>query len=616
MPQFTVIFQPIGRSADVPAQVTILEAAGAAELPLHSPCGGRGRCGKCAVRVVSGAPGPTPADARVFSETELVDGWRLACQTLVTADVTVDVPASALIVSHRIEVNGVGREILVEPNVVKTALRLPPPTPDDARDDLTRIMDALDGDVRPPASVRALRDLPSLLRRSDFHVTAVIAGRALTDVEPGDTAEAAYGIAIDIGTTTLVVYLCHLPTGEVVSISSELNPQAQYGEDVVSRLQFATAGAEGLVRLHGSVTQAIDKLIGQAVEQAGVSRDAVYEVTVLGNTCMSHLLLGLDPVGLVALPFVPAFKGAQTVPASDLGIRIHPDGAVYVVPSIGGYVGADTVGVILASELDQARGLQVAVDIGTNGEIVVAQDGELWACSTAAGPAFEGARISRGMRAATGAIDRVSLDGDVNCHVLGDVAPIGICGSGLVDAVAEMVRVGVVDESGRLRRQEDVNGVPEKVRRQIVENEGGLEFVLASAEESGSGRPISITARDIREGQLAKGAIYAGVDLVLQMLGRRPEEVERLLLAGAFGNYIRRESAMAIGLVPSLPADRIVSIGNAAGLGARLVLCSVSLRRRGEEIARRVHHVELSEQEGFYDRFADAMALRPLPRPE
>ncbi len=615
MSQFTVTFQPIGRSVEASEQVTILEAAGAAELPLHAPCGGHGRCGKCAVRVISGASDPTPSESRVFTAEELAGGWRLACQARVAGDMTVDVPAAALIVSHRIEVNGVGRDVLIEPSIAKTALRLPAPSTDDPRDDLTRIMDALDDDVRPPNTVRALRDLPSLLRQNSFHVTAVTAGRTLISIELGDTSEASYGIAIDIGTTTVVVYLCHLPTGEVVSISSELNPQAQYGEDVISRLQLATSGPEGLARLHGSITQAIDRLIGQAADKAGVARDTIYEIVVVGNTCMSHLLLGLEPLGLVRLPFVPAFKGAQIVQASELGIRVHPDGNVYVVPNIGGYVGADTVGVILASELDQSMGLQVAVDIGTNGEIVVAQDGNLWACSTAAGPAFEGARISRGMRAATGAIDKVSLDGDVDCHVLGGVRPTGICGSGLVDAVAEMVRVGVVDESGRLRRQEDVNGVPEKVRRRIVENDAGLEFVLASAEESGSGRPIAITARDIREGQLAKGAIYAGVDLLLQMLGRKPEEIDRLLLAGAFGNYIRRESAVAIGLIPALLPERIISIGNAAGLGARLMLCSVSLRRRAEQFARRVHHVELSEQDGFYDRFADAMALRPLPRP-
>jgi uncharacterized 2Fe-2S/4Fe-4S cluster protein (DUF4445 family) len=614
MAQFTVKFLPMGRSVAAPEQTSLLEAAATAGLPLHAPCGGQGRCGKCAVRVTAGAGEPTAAETRLFSPEELAQGWRLACQTRISRDLGVEVPTSAVIVAHRIQVEGVGREVVVEPNVEKVALRLPPPSTDDARDDLSRLLDALGKKASPPQALRTLRELPALLRGSGYHVTAVMTGGVVTAVEPGDTGDGAYGVAVDIGTTTVVVYLCHLPTGRLAAVASEVNPQTQYGEDVISRLQLAVSGEEGLARLHGAVTGAIDELIGRAAGEAGISRGSIYEIVVVGNTCMGHLLLGLEPVGLVRLPFVPIFRNAQTVRAADLGIEIHPDGQVYVAPNIGGYVGADTVGVILASELDQSDGLRVAVDIGTNGEIVVAQEGELWACSTAAGPAFEGARISRGMRAATGAIDQVSVDGDVSYHVIGGVAPVGICGSGLVDAVAELVRVGVVEESGRLRRREEVGGAPEKVRRRLVENGGGLEFVVASAQESGSGRPVTITARDIREGQLAKGAIYAGIELVLESLGRRPEEIERLLLAGAFGNYIKRESAVAIGLVPALPAERIVSIGNAAGLGARLALCSVSLRRRAEEIARRVHHVELSEQDGFYDHFAEAMALRPLPR--
>jgi len=612
---FTVTFQPGGRSVSVPERTSIAEAGGAAGLTLHTPCGRRGRCGKCAVRVISAAAEPSPAERRLFAESELAEGWRLACQGRVTWDLEVHVPASALIVSHRIQVEGTGRDILVEPSVHKTALRLPPPDLTDPRDDLSRVLDALGGGTRAPDSLRSLRELPGLMRSAGYHVTAVVADNMLTAVEPGDTAEAAYGAAVDIGTTTVVVYLCHLPTGNVVGVASELNPQAQYGEDVVSRLQLATSEGDGLWRLNRAIVQAVDGLIGRAAGEAGVSREQVYEIAVVGNTCMGHLFLGLPPVGLVRLPFVSAFRSAQTAKAAELGVRIHPAGRIYMVPNIGGYVGADTVGVILASELDQSRGLRVAVDIGTNGEIVVAQGGELYACSTAAGPAFEGARISRGMRAAAGAIDRVEIDGDVSYHVIGEVAPTGICGSGLVDAIAGLVRVGLVDETGRLRKPEEVGSGPEKVRRRLTENAGGPEFVLASAAESGVGRPVAVTARDIREAQLAKGAIAAGTALVLEMLGRRTDEVEQFLLAGAFGNYIRRESAVAIGLVPALPAERIVSIGNAAGLGARLVLCSVSLRRRGEEIARQVQHVELSEQEGFYDRFTEAMALRPLSGP-
>jgi uncharacterized 2Fe-2S/4Fe-4S cluster protein (DUF4445 family) len=268
---------------------------------------------------------------------------------------------------------------------------------------------------------------------------------------------------------------------------------------------------------------------------------------------------------------------------------------------------------MLASELDRGDGLRIAVDIGTNGEIVVAKGGELYACSTAAGPAFEGAKISCGMRASHGAIDAVRIDDDVDCHVIGDVGPRGLCGSGLVDVIAELVRVGAVAETGRMLTREEASSLPEQVQERLAENEDGMEFVLARADEAYAGEPITLTAWDVRETQLAKAAIYGGMELMLHQVGAEPGDVEQLLLAGAFGNYIRRESALAIGLIPSVAAERIASIGNAAGVGARLMLCSLSERRRAQEIARSTQHVELSEREGFYDRFADAMMLRPLP---
>ncbi len=609
----TVTFRPSGRTTSVPPETTILEAAASCDIPLHSPCGGQGRCGKCAVQVTSGADAAQPAEARVFSEEELAAGWRLACQARVVDAVEVSVPDSSLMVEHHIAVDGLARDIVVEPNVRKVALRLPSPTIDDPRADLNRVMDALGRDVRPPGGLALLRELPRALRDSDYHLTAVVASDALVGLEPGDTSDAAYGVAVDIGTTTVVAYLCHLPTGEVVAVASELNPQTQYGEDVIARLQMAVMEPDGAERLRAAATEAVNELVGRAARDAGVPREAVYEIAAVGNTCMTHLFLGVPPAGLAGVPFVPAFRASQTVRAADLGIAAHPEALVFVVPNIGSFVGADTVGVILASEIDRADGLVVAVDIGTNGEIVVARHGELLACSTAAGPAFEGARISGGMRAAAGAIDEVTINDDVWYHVLGDVAPRGLCGSGLVDAVAELLKVGAITDTGRLRKPEESGALPEKVRRRLVQNEHGTEFVLASAEESASGKPIALTARDIRQTQLAKGAISAGISLMLAEAGARPGDVDRLLLAGAFGNYIRRESAVAIGLIPALAESRIQSIGNAAGVGARLALLSVAERRRAEEIARRARHVELSEREGFYDRFADAMMLRPLP---
>lgn len=611
MAEFVVTFHPNAVSSRVAEGTTIHEAAAAAGLPLRAPCGGQGRCGKCAVQAGVGVDSATAVETRLFGEEELAAGWRLACQARVIGDAEINVPSASLLIEHRIQIEGVAREVLVEPAVTKIPLRLPRPSRDDASADLNRVMQALGGGVRPPRAIATLRQLPGLLRASNYEVTAVVSDGVLASLEAGDTTEACYGAAVDIGTTTVVVYLCHLPSGEVVGVSSGLNPQARYGEDVISRLQMAISEQEGLTKLSGAVRKLIDDLIGQAASDAGVARESIYEVVVVGNTTMCHLFLEVSPIGLAAVPFAPSFSSAQTVGAEELGLRIDREGRVYVVPNIGGFVGADTVGVIISSELEDSRGLRVAVDIGTNGEIVVAENGELYACSTAAGPAFEGARISQGMRAAAGAIDEVTIDHDVFCHVLGDVPAVGLCGSGLVDAIAEMVKVGLIDETGRLRKPEETGSLPEKVRQRLVQNDKSLEFVLAGAEESGAGK-VAVSARDVRELQLAKGAIYAGIGLLLDKLGRKVADIEKLLLAGAFGNYIRRESAVRIGLVPALPAERIESIGNAAGAGARLALCSVALRRKAEEVARRTRHVELSEEEGFYSRFADAMALRPM----
>jgi len=613
MAEFTVTFLPDYGSVTVVPGTPLLEAARDVGLRLQSPCGGQGRCGKCLVQVPSGVDDPTPVEMRILSPAQLGDGWRLACQTRVVADTLVTVPESSLAIEHRIMVEGAEREVLVEPNVRKISLRLAAPSVDDPRADLERVMEALGEGPLPPAHLEPLQDLPGLLRAGGYQVTAVLADGRLAAVEAGDTTEQTYGLAVDVGTTTVVAYLCHLPTGAAVAVASDLNSQAQYGDDVISRIQAATGDAEDLRGLNEAIIAVINDLVARACHEAGVPPDAIYEVAVVGNTCMSHLLLGVSPAGLGTVPFVPSFRSAQTVRAADLGIDINPHGSVYVAPNIGSFVGADTVGVMLASELDRGDGLRIAVDIGTNGEIVVAKGGELYACSTAAGPAFEGAKISCGMRASLGAIDAVRIDGDVHCHVIGDVRPRGLCGSGLVDAIAELVRVGAVAETGRMLTREEASSLPEKVRGRLTENENGMEFVLARADEAYAAEPISLTARDVRETQLAKAAIYGGMELMLHQVGAVPGDVEQLLLAGAFGNYIRRESALAIGLIPSVAAERIASIGNAAGVGARLMLCSLSERRRAQEIARSTRHVELSEREGFYDRFADAMMLRPLP---
>ncbi|MBN1460372.1 MAG: DUF4445 domain-containing protein [Armatimonadetes bacterium] len=613
MAECTIIFLPEEKTITVPEGTTVLDAAGKAGYSLQTPCGGQGQCGKCRVMVEGPADAPKDSERGLLDAEEISAGWRLACQVSVEGDCTVTLPAASLTVAHRIMVEGTGREISVEPNVRKVSLRLSEPSNDDPRADLHRVLDAVSDNLRPPHRLAPLQSLPRTLRAHGYEVTCVIAGDELHGIEPGDTTDDLYGLAVDIGTTTVVAYLCHLLTGRVVAVSSDLNSQAQYGDDVISRIKAANSDEAGLAGLHRAIVAVINDLIERATHEAGLDRCSIYEVAIVGNTCMTHLFLGVPPTGLGTVPFVAAFRGPQIVPAADLGIPINPAGLVYVAPNIGSFVGADTIGVILASEIDATDGLRAAIDIGTNGEIVVAQGDTLLACSTAAGPAFEGARISRGMRASTGAIDIVNIDDDVHCHVIGDVEPRGLCGSALVDAIAELVRVGAIAETGRMIRPEEATGLPEKVARRLVENEDGMEFVLVDGSAAYDGEPIALTARDVRETQLAKAALYGGLELMLDQVGASFGDLDEFLLAGAFGNYIRRESAVAIGLIPAIDEEKIVSVGNAAGLGARLVLCSVEERRRAEAIAKRIRHVELSERQGFYDRFADAMMLRPLP---
>jgi uncharacterized 2Fe-2S/4Fe-4S cluster protein (DUF4445 family) len=518
---------------------------------------------------------------------------------------------------EKIALEAVGREIEVEPNLRKIFLRVPPPTLSDQRADLSRVLDSLEQEVQPPRELAVLKDLPARLRQEEFAVTAVLSDEELIEVEAGDTSNKNYGIAFDIGTTTIVGYLMNLETGEELAVASLINPQVTYGDDVISRIAFSSKARGNLDLLQSNVVGAINDIILEASHKAKISPHHIYEMTAVGNTCMTHLLLGINPASLATLPYVPVNTGERLVPAEELGIKINPRGRVLVLPNIAGFVGADTVGVILASALEESRELRIAVDIGTNGEVVAAKAGRMVACSTAAGPAFEGARISQGMRAAAGAIDRVDLleaSADtqlsklLQIHTIDGAPPRGLCGSGLVDVIAALRAAGVINPAGRLL---DADSLPPEAAPWLpgLEGTGGqVRFSLAASREGG----VFLTSRDVRELQLAKAAICAGILTLLETLGAKLEEVEELLLAGAFGNYIRRENALAIGLLPNLPLEKVKPIGNAAGLGAKLALASRSRRRLAKSVAQQVEYVELSERPEFYKHFSEAMELAPI----
>jgi uncharacterized 2Fe-2S/4Fe-4S cluster protein (DUF4445 family) len=611
MAQVELEFLPDKRKVRVAAGTSIAEAAQEAGIELETPCGGEGRCGKCRVKIVRSAPAATGEEVKLLGEDLVHAGFRLACRCRPATDLTIYVPPQSRRIEQSILVEGIARELMLDPAIVKCDLQLPAPSLDDQRGDLDRLLRGA-GRPRARCDLALLRGLSACLRGAAWEVTAVFAQDELIAVEPGDTSDAGYGIAFDIGTTTIVGYLIDLATGHQVAVASDTNAQVAHGEDIVTRIQFASEHANGLALLRNDVVGGVNHIIRECCRSAGIAAEQIYEVTIVGNTCMHHLLLGLPPEQLAVLPYVATVTAAQYLRAADLDIVINPAGRAYVLPNIAGFVGADTVGVILAADLDHSEALRVAIDIGTNGEVVVAGGGRIMACSTAAGPAFEGATISRGMRATSGAMDSVTIGDDVSFTTINGGSARGICGSGLIDAVAELRRVGVIDESGRMLPPSRAGELPGAIGRRLRGDDDRPEFVLAWAEQSHDGRPLTLSARDVRQLQLAKGALYTGVDILLDEFGADASQVEEMLLAGAFGNYVKRESAVAVGLIPALPLERIRSIGNAAGVGAKLALAARSMRGRAEELVGRVEYVELSRRSDFHLRFADAMMLAPL----
>lgn len=608
--ELPVVFQPLGKTAYVLEGTRLAEAAAGVGLAFDMPCGGEGTCGKCRVIVRKGLAPAGPAESRLLSEEDLQTGVRLACQTVVRGPMTVEVPSTSLLGSHYKILSKTGRptEIVADPAVRKQYVELPRPQRGNDEADLARVQQAI-GPVQTDLAL--LRRLPCLLREADFRGTAVVADGELIDFEPGNTESAAYGVAVDVGTTTLVAMLLELRTAREVAVVARLNPQTGYGDDVLARILHTQQHSEGLSNLQSCIAKAIDEMVGQLAEQAGIDRRQIYEVAFSGNTTMQQLLLGLDPRHLGEVPFVPVTSDAVLAPAVSLNVHLHPRARAYVLPVIGGFVGGDTVAGVLATQLADSSGPTLLVDIGTNGEIVLAAEGKLLAASTAAGPAFEGARITHGMRAGAGAIEKVAIDGRLRINVIGGAAPVGLCGSALIDAAAELLDHGMLTPEGRLLPpgQLPENLLPDLRERVVLDGSAAkTAFVLAAAGESGTGKPVLLTQRDLRELQLASGAIRAGILVLLKRMGLAPGDLEAVYIAGGFGNYIRRENAQRIGLLPQeVDCHKIHYHGNTSLAGARLTLVSQQARRLAEELARRTEHVDLSLDPAFHEAFAESM---------
>jgi uncharacterized 2Fe-2S/4Fe-4S cluster protein (DUF4445 family) len=600
-------FQPSDREVRVPPGVTVFDAASWNGIAIDSTCGGHGTCKKCKVQIVGGSVPVSRLDQRSFTTEQIGLGWRLACLAQATSDLDVVVPP--LMTRPKAATVGVGRQVILRPAIQKRYVELSEPTLADQATDLARLLAAMD-DLELRVDLYALRRLPAILRQSDFRMTAVVVDDVLIDVEPGDTTSSRYAIAFDLGTTTVVATLLDTSTGTPAAVASMLNKQQPFGADVITRISATMMDPDALGRLQELAHATLDELTQEVCKDAGIDAASVYEVALAGNATMVALALGVDPEPLGVAPFVMSTASYPELLATDLGVTIHPRARAIVLPALGAYVGGDIVAGMLASGMDRDKRMRLFIDVGTNCEIVLGDGERILSTAAPAGPAFEGGAIRCGMRAASGAIEVVKIsDDDVTVQVIGDVAPEGLCGSGLVDAVAELVKVGLLDSSGRFVTNDAAAAQWPGLCGRLGEINGERVFALAWGESGLLDESVYISQRDVRELQFAKAAISTGWTLLLEELGVEPGDVQQVLLAGSFGSYLSPASAVRIGLVPKLPVLRIVSAGNVAGEGAKMTLLSVQERHGAQALLEEVRYVELSDRPDFNDKFVDQLAF-------
>lgn len=604
---YIINLEPVGSRVAVQAGTTLLQAAQQAGVELISICGGTGTCGSCRVQLVSGKLSSLTLDEQQELDAhEISAGFRLACQAVPQSDVCLTIPPDSLTTPQRLQLEGVQVDGGLAPAVIPLDLVLTPPDLLDLRPDATRVRDALLARGYSFTRLRpiVLRELSEKLRARKWNVKVAIRQNEVVAVLPTDWK--LLGLAVDIGTTKLAAYLVNLENGAIVAKTGEMNPQIAYGEDVISRIAYTIEHPNGRRVLQEKLVGTLNLMIKELCQEANASPEQIVEATVVGNTAMHHLFAGLPVHQLGLAPYVPATGDPLEIPAHDIGLEIAPAAMIYLPPNIAGYVGADHVAMLLAIGIRQAKFPLVALDIGTNTEITLAagsnNGNRLLSCSCASGPAFEGAHIQGGMRAASGAIERLKLiDGSLHWYTIHNQPPVGICGSGILDAVAELVGGGAIDERGVL--QADYPGMRQR--------NGKCEYLLASSQATGHGRDLYLGREDIKEIQLAKGAIRAGIDVLLFEAGLEAEQIQEVVVAGAFGTYLDVSSAMRIGMFPKLPKDRFRQVGNAAGMGAKQLLVSTLQRQEAEAIAAQVEYIELTTHPEFSNKFIGALVFKP-----
>ena len=603
-------FEPIGRRISAQPEETLLQAAQRAGIGLVALCGGAGTCGRCIVQLRSGnLTAPNSVETDKLTQEHLDQGYRLACQCKPVGDVRLHVPPSSLTATQRAQIEGREREIEFDPAVRTLRVTLPKPTLEDPRSDSQRLRDAseeaLGESLAESVDFALLRDLPTILRENEWEGKVCIRSRddssEIIAVLPA--AQIPLGLAIDLGTTKIAGYLANMETGETLGAKGVMNPQISYGEDVMARISVAMESDERSQTLREIVVNRIADLAREMCDEAGVDPRQIVDVVVVGNTAMHHLFLGLPVEQLGRSPYVAAATEALDVKARDVGFDFAPGTYVHLLPNIAGFVGADHVAMLLSTGIgDMPAGeVWVGMDIGTNTEIGMAANGRLLTCSTASGPAFEGAHIKFGMRAAPGAIEVIKLeDGELQISTIDNEPAVGICGSGILDIVAEMYKADILDGRGRMF---------DAPRVQLASDGRGKEYLLLPASENGLDEDITVSRADVSEIQLAKGAMRAGLNILLSEAGLTEADITRYIIAGAFGSYIDLESAITIGLLPDIPRERFAQVGNAAGIGAKEVLLSIKRRTLASDFARKAEYVELTTNNRFSTEFASTIQI-------
>ncbi|MBV8307665.1 MAG: DUF4445 domain-containing protein [Gammaproteobacteria bacterium] len=629
-PDALVVFTPSGKRGRFPRGTQLLQAARTLGVDLDSVCGGRALCGRCQVLVMQGDfpkhavsshgthLSPLSEVERSYAERRpLPEGHRLACSTQILGDLVIDVPASSQVHRQVVRKAADARPITLNPLVHLHFVEVREPDMHDPAGDLQRLLEALNkewkfGPLR--ADLAVLQKLQAALRKGEWRVTvAVHAGTQLIGVWPG-FHDRLYGLAVDVGSTTIAAHLCNLESGEVVASSGIMNPQIRFGEDLMSRVSYAMMHEGGAQQMTDAVRGALNSLAAEVAREAAIDVTDILELTVVGNPIMHHLLLGIDPTELGGAPFALATDSALGLHASELGLTVHPGARVYTLPCIAGHVGADTAGMLLAERPDLSEKLTLLVDVGTNAEIVLGNRDRLLACSSPTGPAFEGAQISSGQRAAPGAIERVRIDRDTlepKFKVIGSnlwsnqpgfeqavaaTGVTGICGSGIIEVIAEMYLAGIITQDGV------IDGELAARSDRIVQSGRTYAYIVHR------GTPdLTVTQNDVRAIQLAKAALRAGVALLMERLGT--DRVDRIRLAGAFGSHIDVKYAMVLGMIPDCDLFSVASAGNAAGTGARIALLDSDSRKTIEELVRRVEKIETAIEPKFQAHFVAAMGI-------